>query len=75
MRIEELMTESPKRCQPCGALRKAAQIISDHDCGCLPAIAGDESQTVVGMIAKAEVGEVLAMICQPRVVSGLAPED
>ena len=55
MRIEQLMTKSPKSCQPGHTLSEAAQMMWDHDCGCLPVTAGDGSQRVVGMITDRDI--------------------
>ena len=55
MRIEQLMTKSPKSCQPSDTLSEAAQMMRDHDCGCLPVTAGDGSQRVVGMITDRDI--------------------
>lgn len=48
MRIEQLMAKSPKSCQSGHTLSEAAQMMWNHDCGCLPVAAGDGSQRVVG---------------------------
>jgi len=74
MRIEQLMTKSPKSCQPDHTLSEAAQWMWDHDCGCLPVTAEDGSERLVGMITEAEVGVLLAMICQPHATSRPAPD-
>ena len=47
MRIEELMTRSPKSCCPSDTLGEAAQMLWDGDCGCLPVIAGDHIHTAI----------------------------
>ena len=55
MRIEQLMTKSPKSCQPGHDLSEAAQMMRDHDCGCLPVTERDGSQRVVGMITDRDI--------------------
>jgi CBS-domain-containing membrane protein len=55
MRIEQLMTKSPKSCHPGDELGKAAQAMWDHDCWCLPVTADDESQLVIGMITDRDI--------------------
>jgi CBS domain-containing protein len=55
MRIEQLMTKSPKSCQPGHTLSEAAQLMWDHDCGCLPVTAEDGSGRVVGMITDRDI--------------------
>jgi CBS domain-containing protein len=55
MRIEQLMTKSPKSCQPGDTLDEAAQMMWDRDCGCLPVAADDGSQRVIGMITDRDI--------------------
>ncbi len=55
MRIEQFMTKPPKTCQVRDTLSKAAQMMRDHDCGCLPVTAQDGSQRVVGMITDRDI--------------------
>ena len=71
------MTKSPKSREPGHAFREAAQTIRDVDCGCLGLLyladlareAAREHWWKRQEITEAEVGEVLAMICQRRGVS------
>lgn len=55
MRIEQLMTKSPKTCRPDDSLTEAAQILWDNDCGCLPVTAQDAAERLVGMITDRDV--------------------
>jgi CBS domain-containing protein len=55
MRIEQLMTRSPKSCEASHTLSEAAQMMRDCDCGCLPVTAGDGSQRVVGMVTDRDI--------------------
>jgi len=55
MRIEQVMTKPPNSCQACHTLSEAAQMMRDHDCGCLPVTARDGSQRVVGMITDRDI--------------------
>jgi CBS domain-containing protein len=55
MRIEQLMTKSPNSRESDQTLSEAAEMMWDHDCGCLPVTAGDGSQRVVGMITDRDV--------------------
>ena len=55
MRIEQLMSKSPKSCQPDDTLGDAAHSMWAHDCGCLPVTAGDGSQRVIGMITDRDI--------------------
>jgi CBS domain-containing protein len=55
MRVEQLMSKSPKTCQPCDTLSEVAQTMWDHDCGCLPVTADDGSRRVVGVITDRDI--------------------
>jgi len=65
MRIEQLMTESPKICQSSDTLAEAVQIMCDHDCGCLPVTEEDGSQRVVGMITDRDICTAAALHGKP----------
>jgi CBS domain-containing protein len=55
MRIEQLMTKSPRTCRPNHTLSDAAHMMWDEDCGCLPVTAADGSQRLLGMISDRDV--------------------
>jgi len=55
MRIEQLMTKSPKTCRPDDSLRQAVGLMWDNDCGCLPVTAGDGSGRLIGMITDRDI--------------------
>jgi CBS domain-containing protein len=55
MKIEELMIKSPMSCRLDDTLRRAAEVMWNHDCGCLPVTAGDGSQRVVGLITDRDI--------------------
>jgi CBS domain-containing protein len=55
VRIEQLMTKPPRTCRPGHTLGEAAQVMWDHDCGCLPVTADDGSGRVVGMITDRDI--------------------
>jgi len=55
MRIEQLMTKSPKSCRPADTLAEATQMMWHQDCGCLPVTADDGSQRVIGMITDRDI--------------------
>lgn len=40
MRVDDLMTKQVFSCRPEDSLEHAAQLMWDHDCGCLPVCAG-----------------------------------
>ncbi len=53
MKIEALMTREVETCRPTDSLSRAAELMWDHDCGCLPVV--DESGRVIGMITDRDV--------------------
>ena len=54
MRIEQLMTKSPKTCRPDSSLSDAARLMWENDFGCLPGTEG-ESGGVVSMITDRDI--------------------
>ena len=55
MRVEELMTKQVTTCKPNDTLDHAAQLMWDHDCGCLPVCAGDGINRVSGVITDRDI--------------------
>jgi CBS domain-containing protein len=53
MRVEELMTVEVKVCGPGDSLNRAAQIMWENDCGCVPVV--DDAGRVVGMLTDRDV--------------------
>ncbi len=48
MKVEELMTKRVFTCRPDDTLRHAAQIMWEHDCGCVPVI--DDTGRIAGIV-------------------------
>jgi CBS domain-containing protein len=55
MRVEQLMTRPAQYCRPEDNLSRAAQLMWDHDCGCLPVCAPDGGSLVVGVITDRDI--------------------
>ena len=55
MRVEQLMTKQVQCCRPEDTLEYAAQMMWDHDCGCLPVCGGNGSIKIVGMITDRDI--------------------
>lgn len=53
MQVEALMTKSVRTCRPDDKLDVAAQLMWDHDCGCVPVL--DHTDQVVGMITDRDI--------------------
>jgi CBS domain-containing protein len=55
MRVEQIMARPVQSCRPDDSLARAAQLMWDHDCGCLPVVQGDGVPRVVGVITDRDV--------------------
>ena len=53
MRAHETMTESPACCTPDDAVKRAAQLMVENDCGCVPAVEDTETNRIVGVVIEA----------------------
>jgi CBS domain-containing protein len=53
MKAGELMTAQPASCTPDDTIRKAAQLMREHDCGCLPVV--DERDRLVGVVTDRDI--------------------
>jgi CBS domain-containing protein len=49
MRARDIMTKNPECCEPDDSAREAAQVMRDHDCGCVP-IVDPQSSKVIGIV-------------------------
>jgi CBS-domain-containing membrane protein len=68
MLVENLMTRQTQACKPGDSLAHAAQLMWDHDCGCVPVCSGDGIQRVVGVITDRD-------ICMGALFQGKALQD
>lgn len=55
MRIDELMTQDVCTCRQDDSLERAAQLMWEHDCGCLPVCISNGATRVVGLITDRDV--------------------
>jgi CBS domain-containing protein len=55
MQVEYLMTKQVKSCSPDDTLERAAQLMWEGDCGCLPVCAGNGITRVVGVITDRDI--------------------
>lgn len=53
MRARELMTNDVEACEPRDTLRRAAEIMWNRDCGCVPVV--DDTNRVVGIITDRDI--------------------
>ena len=55
MRVEQIMARPVQYCGPNDTLARAAQLMWEHDCGCLPVCAPDGAARVVGVITDRDI--------------------
>jgi CBS domain-containing protein len=55
LRVGDLMQSDVRSCKPEDALSEPARIMWERDCGCVPVVAQDGSQRVVGMITDRDI--------------------
>lgn len=53
MHVADLMTQSPACCSQDSTVQEAAQLMEQHDCGCLPVV--DGGQRVVGVVTDRDI--------------------
>ena len=55
MRIEQIMTQDVCTCRQDDSLERAAQLMWEHDCGCLPVCTSDGTTHVVGLVTDRDI--------------------
>jgi len=55
MRVNEIMTKQVSCCSADNTLAQAAQLMWDHDCGCLPVYSGDGASRLAGVITDRDI--------------------
>jgi CBS domain-containing protein len=55
MQAQELMTRAPACCTPEDSAQKAAELMSQHDCGAIPVVDGEQSRHLCGMITDRDI--------------------
>lgn len=55
MHVEQLMARQVESCRPQDTLERAAQLMWNRDCGCLPVCAADGSAKAVAMITDRDI--------------------
>jgi CBS domain-containing protein len=54
MKAQELMTETPVCCTPESTVREAAQLMLEHDCGCIPIVEKD-TMRLIGVVTDRDI--------------------
>lgn len=55
MHVKELMTSTPACCTPDTTLPDVAQLMADHDCGCIPVVEDQDGMKPVGVITDRDI--------------------
>jgi CBS domain-containing protein len=55
MQVEQLMSKQVAWCSPGDSLAQAAQLMWNHDCGCLPVCTGNGARLVAGLITDRDI--------------------
>lgn len=55
MNVSEIMTKDPACCTPDTPLQEVAQMMVEHDCGCIPVVDGENTKMPVGMITDRDI--------------------
>ncbi len=50
MEARELMTKQPACCTPDETVQRTAQLMKEHDCGCIPVVEDMQSRRVIGVV-------------------------
>lgn len=55
MKVEQLMTREVKVCTESDTLNRAAQLMWESDCGCIPVISANGDGTVIGIVTDRDI--------------------
>jgi len=55
MKVREIMTENPACVTPGDSAHRAAQLMADNDCGCLPVVEALDSGRVIGVVTDRDI--------------------
>lgn len=55
MKAQDLMTANPACCTPEDSAERAAQLMEDNDCGCIPVVADRNNSRIVGVITDRDI--------------------
>jgi CBS domain-containing protein len=55
MQAQELMTKSPASVSPQDSVQRAAQLMADNDCGCVPVVEARDNSRVIGVVTDRDI--------------------
>ena len=55
MKAEEIMTANPACCTPEDTAERAARLMEENDCGCIPVVEDQETRKLVGVVTDRDI--------------------
>ncbi len=55
MQVKEIMTTNPACCTPDFGLREIAQMMVEHDCGCIPVVENQQTRKPIGTVTDRDI--------------------
>src|SRR5262245_39143655 len=55
MKVKDIMTEGPACCTGQDTLERAAHLMEEYDCGCIPVVDGADNNFVVGVVTDRDI--------------------
>ena len=55
MKVREIMTPDPACCTPDDTIRRAAHLMDEYDCGCIPVVADRDNSAVIGVVTDRDI--------------------
>jgi len=55
MKARDIMTSGPACCTPDDTIERAAHLMEEHDCGCIPVVREGDEPTVVGVVTDRDI--------------------
>ncbi|MGQ0815144.1 MAG: CBS domain-containing protein [Gemmatimonadota bacterium] len=55
MKARDIMTANPACCTPDDTVERAAHLMEENDCGCIPVVEGSQSNCVIGVITDRDI--------------------
>lgn len=55
MKAQEMMTRSPACCTPDDSAERAAALMEENDCGCVPVVEDQETRKLIGLVTDRDI--------------------
>ena len=67
MKARDLMTPDPAQVTPSDSLQRVSQLMAEHDCGCIPVVAGADQRSLIGVVTDRDIA--IRAVAEGRPVS------